>query len=68
MKGDLHSVVTFAFRHSRRTSTEFLTKSYRSVAGEVEEVDFTRRVGHVSTVVEAGDADVVRHSDEQVLF
>jgi hypothetical protein len=38
-------------------------------AGEVEEeVDFARRVGRVITVVEAGDTDVVRHSDEQVLF
>jgi len=39
-------------------------------AGEVEEeVDFARRIGRVGAdVVEAGDADVVRHSDKHVLF
>jgi hypothetical protein len=63
------------FRHSRRTSTEHSKKSHQSqvavlrvFSGEVEEVDFARRVGRVIAVVEAGDADVVRHSDEQVLF
>jgi hypothetical protein len=58
-------------------STDFPTKSNRSrvavltvFAGEVEEeVVFARRVGCVGAVViEAGDADVVRHSDEHVLF
>ena len=63
------------FRHSRRMSTEHPKKSHQSqvavlrvFSGEVEEVDFARCVGHVITVVEAGDADVVQHSDEQVLF
>jgi hypothetical protein len=63
------------FRHSRRTSTEYRTKSHRSqiaglrvFAGEIEEVSFTRRVGRVSTVVEAGATDVVRNSNKHVLL
>jgi hypothetical protein len=57
--------------------TELPTKSNRSrvavltvFAGEVEEkVVFARRVSRVgAVVVEAGDTDVVRDSDEHVLF
>jgi hypothetical protein len=70
-----HSVVTLYFT-TCRTSTEFPMKSNQSrvpvltvFAGEIEEVDFVRRFGHVSAVVvEASDTDVVQHSDEHVLF
>jgi hypothetical protein len=62
--------------HLQRTSTEFPTKSNQSrvpvltvFAGEIEEVDFVMRFGHVgAVVVEASDTDVVQHSDEHVLF
>jgi len=55
-------------------SSEFPTKSNRSciavsmvLAGEVEEeVDFTRHVGRIGTVIV--EPDVVRHSNEHVLI
>jgi hypothetical protein len=46
-----------------------LTSSFDGICREVEEdADFVRRVGHSGTVVVVLEVEVVRHSDDHVLF